>query len=76
MFWPLADNSFLFLVDGRGREGLGLHHDDEVHAFWLQLAGRRTVTLGHPVGRGTPQELPARDARGGKLTWERTEAYR
>ena len=56
--------SFLFLVDGRGREGLGLHHDDEVHAFWLQLAGRRTVTLGHPVARGTPQELPARNARG------------
>lgn len=58
--------SFLFLVDGRGREGLGLHHDGDVHAFWLQLEGRRTVTLGPPVGRGTPEELPdaaAPDAR-------------
>ena len=60
--------SFLFLVDGRGREGLGLHHDDEVHAFWLQLAGRRTVTLGPPVARGTPQDLPGRDARGAAFT--------
>jgi hypothetical protein len=57
------ETSFLFLVDGRGREGLGLHHDDEVHSFWLQLDGRRTVTLGPPVPRGTPQELPDRDAR-------------
>jgi cupin superfamily protein len=50
--------SFLFLVDGRGREGLGLHHDGAVHSFWLQLAGRRTVTTGPVVSRGTPQELP------------------
>ncbi|MBM3222147.1 MAG: hypothetical protein FJZ38_26410 [Candidatus Rokubacteria bacterium] len=66
--------SFLFLVEGRGREGLGLHHDDDVHAFWLQLEGRRTVTLGPPVTRGTPQDLPnapdRRDgiARGGFVT--------
>jgi hypothetical protein len=52
--------SFLFMVDGRGREGLGLHHDDEVTSFWLQLEGRRTVTLGPPVPRGTPQELADR----------------
>jgi hypothetical protein len=56
------ETSFLFLVEGRGREGLGLHHDDDVHAFWLQLEGRRTVTLGPPVRRGTPQELPVRAA--------------
>jgi hypothetical protein len=54
--------SFLFLVDGRGQEGLGLHHDGEVASFWLQLEGRRTVTLGPPVRRGTPQELPDRAA--------------
>ena len=53
--------SFLFLVDGRGREGLGLHHDGDVASFWIQLEGRRTVTLGPPVARTTPQELP--DAR-------------
>lgn len=50
--------SFLFLVEGTGREGLGLHHDGDVHAFWLQLEGRRTLTSGPPVPRGTPQELP------------------
>ena len=50
--------SFLFLVEGHGREGLGLHHDGDVHAFWLQLEGRRTVTLGTPVPRATPQDLP------------------
>ena len=61
--------SFLFLVEGRGREGLGLHHDGDVHAFWLQLEGRRTVTLGRPVARGTPQDLPAPHAeRGGFVT--------
>jgi hypothetical protein len=52
------ETSFLFLVEGTGREGLGLHHDDDVHAVWLQLEGRRTVTLASPVPRGTPQELP------------------
>lgn len=60
--------SFLFLVDGAGREGLGLHHDGDVHAFWVQLAGRRTVTLGPPVTRGTPQELP--DRRAHDALWE------
>jgi hypothetical protein len=62
------ETSFLFLVDGAGREGLGLHHDDEVHAFWLQLEGRRTVTLGRPVPRGTPQEIPDREARSADFT--------
>ncbi|MBI1736609.1 MAG: hypothetical protein HYR51_15680 [Candidatus Rokubacteria bacterium] len=55
--------SYLFLVEGRGREGMGLHHDGDVDAFWLQLDGRRTVTLGPPVARGTPEELDA-PARG------------
>ena len=52
--------SFLFLADGRGREALGLHHDGEVDAFWLQLAGRRLVTIGPPVPPGTAEDLPAR----------------
>ena len=38
---------------------MGLHHDGPVDAFWLQLEGRRTVTLGAPVAPGTPQDLPA-----------------
>src|SRR5688572_24447848 len=49
--------SFLFLVEGRGREGMGLHHDGEVDGVWIQLEGRRTVTLGPPVSRGAPEEL-------------------
>lgn len=63
---PRPECSFLFLVDGAGREGLGLHHDGEVESIWIQLEGRRTVTLGPPVPRGTPQDLPlerADDAR-------------
>ena len=51
--------SFLFLAEGQGREALGLHHDGEVDAFWLQLEGRRLVTIGPPVPRGTPEDLPA-----------------
>ena len=57
--------SFLFLVEGRGRTGMGLHHDGPVDAFWLQLEGRRTVTLGPRVPRGTPEDLPG-PARGGR----------
>jgi hypothetical protein len=60
--------SFLFLVEGTGREGLGLHHDGDVEAFWLQLGGRRTVTLGAPVPRGTPQDLPEARLRGAGFT--------
>jgi len=56
--------SFLFLVEGRGREGLGLHHDGEVDAFWLQLEGRRTVTLGPPVAPRSPLDLDRRLAGG------------
>ena len=50
--------SFLFLAEGQGREGMGLHHDGEVDAFWLQLEGRRTITIGPPVSRRAPQDLP------------------
>jgi mannose-6-phosphate isomerase-like protein (cupin superfamily) len=50
--------SFLFAVEGRGREGMGLHHDGNVDAFWLQLEGRRTVTIGPPVRPRTPLDLP------------------
>jgi hypothetical protein len=49
--------SFLFAVEGQGRQGMGLHHDGPVDAFWLQLEGRRTVTHGPPVRPGTPEEL-------------------
>ena len=56
-----AESSFLFLVEGRGRQGMGLHHDGDVEAFWLQLEGRRTVTLGPPVSPRAPQDLDARD---------------
>jgi len=62
---PLREEcSFLFLVEGRGRTGMGLHHDGPVDAFWLQLEGRRTVTLGPPVPPGTPEDLPASRAGG------------
>jgi hypothetical protein len=64
---PLREEcSFLFAVEGRGRPGMGLHHDGPVDAFWLQLQGRRTVTLGPPVRPGTPEDLapPPAGARG------------
>src|SRR5206468_7506214 len=53
---------FLFLVQGRGREGMGLHHDGDVDAFWVQLEGRRTVTLGPAVAPRTPLDLGTRPA--------------
>jgi len=58
------ESSFLFLVQGRGREGLGLHHDGDVDAFWVQLEGRRTVMLGPPVRPRTPADLDSRRAGG------------
>ena len=61
------ESSFLFLVEGRGREGMGLHHDGDVDAFWVQLAGRRTVTLGPPVALHTPRDLDGR--RRGDIGW-------
>jgi hypothetical protein len=63
--------SFLFAVEGRGRTGMGLHHDGAVDAFWLQLEGRRTVTLGAPVALGTPEDLPA--ATAGRGAWRTLE---
>ena len=64
---PLREEcSFLFAVEGRGRLGLGLHHDGPVDAFWLQLEGRRTVTLGPPVPPGTPEDLDPRTPRHGR----------
>ncbi len=63
------ESSFLFLVDRRGRTGMGLHHDGDVDAFWLQLAGRRRVTLGPPVAPRTPLDVTApRDRAPGWLT--------
>ena len=59
--------SFLFLVEGRGRPGMGLHHDGDVDALWVQFEGRRTVTVGPAVPRGTPLDIatspPAGDPR-------------
>ena len=57
--------SFLFAVEGTGRAGMGLHHDGSVDAFWVQLEGRRTVTIGPPVPRGTPEDLDDRLATSG-----------
>ncbi len=62
--------SFLFVVEGRGRPGMGLHHDGEVESFWLQLEGARTITYGPPVPPGTPEDLDpamARPAHGFKV---------
>ena len=57
-FGPFREeSSFLFIVEGTGRPGMGLHHDGEVDSFWLQLNGRRTVTIGPPVAPGTPSDL-------------------
>jgi mannose-6-phosphate isomerase-like protein (cupin superfamily) len=51
------ETSFLFIVNGKGRQGMGLHHDGEVDSVWVQLEGRRTVTTGPPVPRGTRADL-------------------
>jgi mannose-6-phosphate isomerase-like protein (cupin superfamily) len=67
-----AESSFLFLVEGRGRPGMGLHHDGEVDAFWLQLEGRRTVTIGPRVPSGTPEDLDDRLTRSGRRGGWRT----
>ncbi len=66
------ESSFLFIVEGSGRRGMGLHHDGEVDAFWLQLEGRRTVTVGPRVRPGTAEELDDRLARGGRRAGWRT----
>jgi mannose-6-phosphate isomerase-like protein (cupin superfamily) len=64
--------SFLFVVEGAGRAGMGLHHDGDVDAFWLQLEGRRTVTIGPRVPPGTPEELADRAPRNGRQPGWRT----
>jgi hypothetical protein len=64
--------SFLFVVQGGGRPGMGLHHDGEVDAFWLQFEGRRTVTIGPRVLPGTPEELEDLAVRNGRRTGWRT----
>ena len=76
-FGPVAgvareECSFLFIVEGAGRAGMGLHHDGEVDAFWLQLEGRRTVTIGPRVRPGTPEELDEGLARGNRRAGWRT----
>src|SRR5262245_38881018 len=63
--------SFLFLVEGRSRPGMGLHHDGAVHGFWVQLAGQRTVTVGPPVRPGTRLELSANRATAAPGWWTR-----
>lgn len=57
--------SFLFVVEGRGRPGMGLHHDGDVDSFWLQLEGRRAVTLGPRVAASTPEDMDDRRAERG-----------
>ncbi|MGH7308026.1 MAG: JmjC domain-containing protein [Candidatus Rokuibacteriota bacterium] len=61
--------SFLFLVEGRARPGMGLHHDGNVHGFWVQLEGRRTVTVGPAVRPGTPSDLDAERAQSARSEW-------
>jgi hypothetical protein len=71
--------SFLFAVEGSGRAGMGLHHDDEVDSFWLQLEGQRTVTVGPPVLPGTPLDLDDRLAAGAlplRRDWRGSERRR
>jgi mannose-6-phosphate isomerase-like protein (cupin superfamily) len=51
------ETSFLFLVNGKARQGMGLHHDGPVDSVWVQLEGRRTVTTGPQVPRGTRADL-------------------
>ncbi len=59
-FGPFREEcSFLFVVQGKGRQGMGLHHDGDVEAMWLQLDGRRTVTTGPPVPRGRNATPPS-----------------
>ena len=69
---PREECSFLFIVEGAGRAGMGLHHDGDVDAFWLQLEGRRTVTIGPRVPSGTPEELEDRAPPSGRRTGWRT----
>ncbi len=61
LFGPCREEcSFLFVIRGTGRQGMGLHHDGNVEAMWLQLDGQRTVTTGPPAPSGTPEDLDER----------------
>src|SRR3989442_6935354 len=60
--------SFLFIVNGKGRQGMGLHHDGEVDSVWVQLEGRRTGTTGPPVPRGSRAGLDESVIRCGWIT--------
>jgi hypothetical protein len=63
---PLREEcSFLFAVEGRGRPGMDLHHDGPREGFWLQLEGRRTVTIGPRVAPGTAEDLDPDTPRDG-----------
>jgi hypothetical protein len=66
---PREECSFLFLVEGRAREAMGLHHDGPADAFWLQLEGRRRVTVGPPVSPRTAQDLDTALADRGGRGW-------
>src|SRR5262245_8053341 len=66
------ESSCLLLLQGTGRPGMGLHHDGDVDAFWLQLEGRRTVTIGPRVPRGTSEDLDERVSRVGRRAGWRT----
>ena len=64
-----AKKTAFFLAEGEGREAMGLHNDGEKDALLAQLEGRRHLTIGPPVPRGTPEDLdprviPARRATG------------
>lgn len=60
--------SFLFAVEGRGRIGMGLHHDGDVESFWIQIEGRRTVTVGPPAPPDLPEDADEAEmeSRGGR----------
>lgn len=60
--------SFLFIVNGKGRQGMGLHHDGDVDSVWLQLEGRRTVTTGPQVPRGIRADLDDKESGRGWAT--------
>jgi mannose-6-phosphate isomerase-like protein (cupin superfamily) len=62
------ETSFLFIVNGKARQGMGLHHDGEVDSVWVQLEGRRTVTTGPQVPRGTRADLDERRIGRGWVT--------
>jgi hypothetical protein len=58
------ESSYLFMTEGKGKPGMKPHHDGEAHSFWLQLAGKRTVTVGPQVPPGTRTEPEALDLLG------------